>query len=1086
MRPWLLAAMCFIGLATTAAGAPGSDRTIDLSGEWDFRLDSTDVGLKENWAAAAMSAKIHLPGSLQAQGFGDEVSVNTPWVASMNDRSWYADERYARYREPGKAKVTFWLTPAKHYVGAAWYRHHVEVPADWADRRIVLRLERCHWATTLFIDGKEIGTRDSLTTAHEYDVTDAMGPGKHAIALRVDNSMIVDVGKNAHSVTDHTQTDWNGVIGRLELVSGPRAWVDDVQVYPDVRGARVRVEATVRDAMGKPLKANVVVRVRPKTQGGATAEGRVAVELLGNEARVRVEVQLGKDVRLWDEFEPNLYTAEVTLDAGRESDIKAVTFGMRQLGQEGTQFTINGRRIFVRGTLECCSFPLTGYPATDVAEWKRIIGVCKSYGLNAIRFHSWCPPEAAFDAADELGFYFQVEGPAWANVDDEKFQAYDRAECDRMLRAYGNHPSLCFLTYGNEPSGKKQKEYLASLVEHWKSTDPRHKYSSGSGWPLLEVNEFQMTPEPRVQRWGEGLKSRINALPPATTADYSDFIAKWSAPVVSHEVGQWCVYPDFKEIAKYTGFLKAGNFEIVRDGLAEHHMLEQAEDFLRASGKLQVLCYKEDIESALRTPGFAGFQLLGLQDFPGQGTALVGVLSVFWQDKGYVTGSEFRRFCSETMPLAVMAKRVFTSGENFEAVVRVAHFGPRAIQNAKPVWVLKEGERVVASGSLPVRDVPVGNELVLGKVVVPLRSVAKAAKLTFVVSLEGTPYANDWDVWVYPPATGEPATGDVKVTRDPEEATRLLSGGGKVLLALPAGRVKDDAKLGPVALGFSSIFWNTAWTRRQPPHTLGVLCDPRHPALADFPTEDHTNWQWWYLVHGTRPMILDGLATELKPVVQVIDDWVTNRKLALAFEAKVGRGRLLMTTIDLDAGAMTNPVARQFRTSVMRYMNSDAFAPRVELTAEQVVGLTKPLSMYQKLGATIRASSEQPGNEAANLLESDSTQIWHSQWKEPKAAYPHELVIELGRPVLIRGIKVLPRQDGNQNGLIRRYEVYLSDDGRQWGRPVAKGEFPRDADWKIVDWDRPVRARFVRLVALVPWNNQPYASLARFELSLAE
>ena len=132
---------------------------------------------------------------------------------------------------------------------------------------------------------------------------------------------------------------------------------------------------------------------------------------------------------------------------------------------------------------------------------------------------------------------------------------------------------------------------------------------------------------------GAGLSSRINAKPPETVSDYTESISKFDVPVISHEIGQWCVYPNFNEMKKYTGVLKPRNFEIFRETLEENQMLDQANDFLVASGKLQTLCYKEDIESALRTPGFGGFQLLDLHDFPGQGTALIGVLDPFWEEK---------------------------------------------------------------------------------------------------------------------------------------------------------------------------------------------------------------------------------------------------------------------------------------------------------------------------------------------------------------------------------------------------------------------------------------------------------------------
>jgi hypothetical protein len=224
-------------------------------------------------------------------------------------------------------------------------------------------------------------------------------------------------------------------------------------------------------------------------------------------------------------------------------------------------------------------------------------------------------------------------------------------------------------------------------------------------------------------------------------------------PVISHEIGQWCVYPDFDEIVKYRGALQAKNFEVFRDFLARAGMLHQARDFLLASGTLQALCYKEEIEAALRTPAFGGFQLLDLHDFPGQGTALVGVLDPFWNSKPYMTSSRFRRFCGPTVPLARMAKRVWTSDEQFVADVEVSHFGPNALHAATPRWSLMHDGKIVASNALTPCDVPTGALTQLGRVEARLADFTEARQLTFSVTLEAGEelFENDWDIWVYPP-----------------------------------------------------------------------------------------------------------------------------------------------------------------------------------------------------------------------------------------------------------------------------------------------------------------------------------------------
>jgi hypothetical protein len=592
-----------------------------------------------------------------------------------------------------------------------------------------------------------------------------------------------------------------------------------------------------------------------------------------------------------------------------------------------------------------------------VASWKRIIRIAKSYGLNLIRFHSYCPPEAAFIAGDELGFYFQVE-TCWANQSTtigggKPVDRWVYDETERILETYGNHPSFLFMPYGNEPGGKNSASYLAKYVAHFKALDSRRLWTSGSGWPQIPENQFDVTADPRIQHWGEGLKSRINAKPPETMTDYRDYIQARNVPVISHEIGQWCVYPNFAEMPKYTGYLKPKNFEIFRDSLDEHHLGGQARQFLLASGKLQTLCYKEDIESALRTPGMGGFELLDLHDFPGQGTALVGVLDPFWDDKGYVTATEYSRFCNSTVPLARLQKRVFTSDETLEADLEVAHFGPRPISAVTRWKLVGANGKMIAAGDFPAKTIPVDNGIPLGHIAVPLHSAITPQQCKLVVSLEERSsagnasnlkvYENDWDIWIYPPNVDtEPAT-DITIVDD-LDATALakLNAGGKVLLLIPPSRVKNT-EVNPVALGFSSIFWNTAWTGRQPPTTLGILCDPKNPALAGFPTEFHSDWQWWYLIHRASAMILDDLPADLHPTVQIVDDWVTNHRLALAFEARVARGKLMVCSIDLKNELSDDPVRRQFRSSLLNYMESKEFRPKVELKADQVRGLISPV-----------------------------------------------------------------------------------------------------------------------------------------------
>ncbi len=407
---------------------------IDLAGSWRIQLDRDDIGIVENWYQTTFpdDQTITLPGSLQAQGIGDDVTLETAWVGNIVDRSIFDDPRYAPYRQPDNIKFPSWLQPEKTYAGVAWYQREIEIPADWAGQRVTLDLERTHWETKVWLDDRSIGVNDSLSVAHAYDLGVDLTPGSHRLTVRVDNRMIVDVGGNAHGVSDHTQTNWNGIIGRLRLAAGSPVWMHNVQIFPDLAQGVARVKIDISSRLGRPITGMVeVTAISDNTEithslnpaqedfHFSALGGLAELDLSTVGGHVDVNVPLDENVLYWDEFQPALYRMTVqmtaTVDDQSYQDERTLTIGLRQIGVAGTQLTINGRPLFLRGTLECCIFPLTGYPPTDVEAWKRIVGICKAHGLNHIRFHSWCPPEAAFEAADELGFYLQVECPSWAN-----------------------------------------------------------------------------------------------------------------------------------------------------------------------------------------------------------------------------------------------------------------------------------------------------------------------------------------------------------------------------------------------------------------------------------------------------------------------------------------------------------------------------------------------------------------------------------------------------------------------------------------------------------------------------------------------
>jgi hypothetical protein len=918
------------GFLETTSFSATQNASIDLAGEWRFALDRKDEGVAANWAGVELTQKLRLPGMLSAQGQGDPVTLRTPWVGDL-PKIWTHGDKYKAYQSDDNFKMPFWLQPPLYYAGAAWYQRDFVLPQDWQGRRVVLHLERPHWETRIWIDGKEAGHCERLGTPHDYDLGSALAPGKHSLSIRIDNRMIVEVGVNSHSVSDNTQGNWNGIVGSIELRQTPLTWIDELRSTTFPKEGRLSVEVIAKGGDSGKLVASLV-----SLDGNANAALGLpsaspmiqAFQASGTLTKGRGELvfNLGDRAQVWNEFTPHRYRLTVQLESADGVDSRTEIIGFRELRTQGTRFILNGQPIYLRGTLECCIFPREGHPPTDVESWLRLMRIAKAHGLNHLRFHSWCPPEAAFEAADELGLYLQIEASSWANQGAEigsgrPLDAWIEDEAAAIVRTYGEHPSFMFFTYGNEPHGPNHAKWLADFVARWKARDPRRLYTTGSGWPIMPGSDYHSHSDPRLQQWGAGLNSRINAQEPSTDFDWSDWVGKHTdAPTVSHEIGQWCAYPNFHEIEKYTGFFKAKNFEIFREQARTNGVLDQADDFLRVSGKLQTLCYKADIEAALRTSGFGGFQLLGLYDFSGQGTALVGVLDAFWDSKGYVSAEEYRRFCGPVVPLLRLPKMVYVEGERIEAVAELSQFGASDLKG--PVlWELRQGETLLASGKLAEGETLArGGLRPLGKLDIPLSVTGRAAKLSLSLSLPQTPAKNSWDLWVYPVEHRLALPAGVRISSKLDADTQaFLKDGGSVLLLPKDASIKGDPNTGPVELGYSSIFWNTIWTLNQAPHTLGILCDPAHPALALFPTDEHTNVEWWDLLHKRHPFILTAFRS-MKPIVQVVDDWNSARKLGLVFEARVGRGRLLVCAIDLETDLAKRPAARQFKESLLHYL----------------------------------------------------------------------------------------------------------------------------------------------------------------------
>ena len=861
--------MTVLCLNTQAENQP---KHMDLSGIWQFALDRQGTMKADD----GMTETVQLPGTTDTNKKGDYTA---------------------------KSEETTHLTRPWSYKGRAWYRRTVNIPAAWKGKTVSLMLERTK-PSEVYVDGKFVGSSNDISTPQVFDLSKVLTPGSHQLAIMVDNGSGVpeQIYANSHAYTEDTQTNWNGIIGRIELSIVPYVAVSPQQV-------------------------------------------------------------------------PSIF---------KDFQIK------------GQHFYADGHPIFLRGKHDACVWPLTGHVAMDVDSWRSYLGDCAAYGLNHVRFHSWCPPEAAFVAADELGIILQPELPFWGDFNDKDtvLMQFLHKEGENILRWYGHHLSFRMFALGNELWGSIDK--MAEFIEDFRKIAPDKVYTFGSNYYLgyqgvKSGMDYFTTCRVGGEAWGNYNTHTRGSFSFADAADggminhfYPNTMMNFeegcklafpegsdqtkAVPVISHETAQFQTYPDYDEIKKYTGVLYPYNMEVFRDRLEKAGMLDQAKDFHQASGLWSLQLYKQDIEMDLRTPNMAGFQLLDLQDYPGQGSAYVGILDAFMDPKGLCTEREWRQWCAPVVPLLVADRFCFTIEDGIHAWIQVANYSGQSLNGKTLRWELTaQGVRNhVQSEVHMVPDPLCSGEIKLpskeglftaGELKIDLSSLDKPTQLQLSLCIEdteyyGVPYHNTYDLWAYPAWMDlSKLESMVTVTNELDERAIAQLEKGKSVLLMPEA---SELTVGGL---FQTDYWNYRMfktisennKKSVSPGTLGILCNPEHPIFRDFPTQMHTNWQWFPVIKESHPMMLDNTGKDYRPIVQVIDNIERNHKLGLLFEFQVGNGKLLVCMADLEK-ALSYPEGRAFYHSVLTYMTSADFAPQTKITLEDFQRLMTMPVIEGKIG----------------------------------------------------------------------------------------------------------------------------------------
>jgi hypothetical protein len=906
-----------LAICTTYFHAAKAQETMNLSGEWRIILDSLDKGEKENWAknAAAFTHKITLPSTTDLAKLGNPNTLQ-PFLGDPVIRR---------------------LTRKFSYVGAAWYQKEVTIPASWNKKSIFLQLERVIWKTQVWIDGQKVeGVQNSLVTPHHFDLSKNLTVGKHTITICVDNrkqfDVSLDVRNFAHAYTEETQSIWNGILGKIQLSAKNAVYTEGVQVRSE-NGKNVGLSLIFRNNTGKTVKKQVKFAFNNKEIVTRS------VEIQSGNPTVNIDFDLKNPLSQWDEFNPKTHEVSISTPNANGADVFKQRFGVRQLTNKNALLQINNRRLFLRGTLECAIFPQNGHPPMTKEGWYKVFKTAKSYGLNHLRFHSYCPPDAAFEAADELGFYLQVELPQWIlNFGkDAAAVGFLRKEGENILKHYGNHPSFCFLSMGNELEGDYAQ--LSELMQYLKKMDNRHLYTTttytfqkGHGQWSEPHDDFLVTQQTK-KGWVRG-QGVFNSESPDFSKDFRKSIDSLTVPLITHEIGQYAVFPKLDEIGKYQNTpFDPLNFKAVKDDLSKKGLLEFSQNFTKTGGKIAAILYKEEIERALKTKGISGIQLLDLHDFPGQGTALVGVLDAFWDSKGIIEAADFSRFCAPVVPLMRFPKAVYTNAETFNGAVEIANFSAKTLAQTAVEWSVSENNQVLFKGNLSKTDIAIGSGEPIGNIQFSLEKIIKPTCLTVKIAIPNTDYSNDWQIWVYPNDLPK-NENDVVITQNWEEAATALDKGQTVLFNPTPKNVKG------VKGAFVPVFWSPVHFPAQS-GAMGLLMNPQHKAFAHFPTQAHSDWQWWELCTQATFINID-TAKQITPLVTAMDNFVNNRKLAAVFEAKVGNGKLLMCGMDISTNLDKRLAAKQLRYSLIEYVKSADFNPSVTVEKGLIKGLLMP------------------------------------------------------------------------------------------------------------------------------------------------
>lgn len=931
-----------VGLAALPAGYAASDLSlearplINLSGEWEFKLDPLDVGRAEKWFQnkEPYERRIHVPGAWNAQG------VN---FAAKPQLLQYEEQRLTEQKALNKLGTLGVQRESERlfsvYPGPAWYRKSVTIPADWSGKIPWLIFAGVHREAEVWINRQPAGTHHSYLIPFRIDLSPYTKPGEQMqIDVRVDARRRPDVDPlmGCLDTLDFLYVTWGGLHGPVRIEATAATRIGDVFVKPQLTTETAEINVEVGGQRSERISVSAEI-VEPNGLSVASAQK----ELGPNSTSIELSVPVPK-AKLWSPKSPFLYTVGIRLMASnRVIDTRAVRFGMREFRVAGSQFLLNGQPIFLRGYGDDCIYPLTICPPSDKAEFQRRLSLARAYGFNYVRHHSWTPPVEYLEAADELGMMLQPEFPFAYRWDlpataEAKRSALEQWEAN--IRLHRNHPSIVTWCLGNELYDSF--DLAPEMYRIAKRLDPSRPVidSDGCNFKHKERDTLDFL----VVQFNEGSSIGFQDSKYNIPKDVSK-------PVVAHEMGYFVTLPQLNQFDFFQNGLRPYWLYQARNLVTSQGLEKAYPEWLKASYRLQAVSLKSNLEAARRSR-LNGTSVWLFQDYP---NCAEGVVDMFFHPKG-VPPEEFRKYNSSTVLLLETPRRNWRGGESIDLKFAVSRFEDEPTVNARLNWKISTDDETMASGGRDGLQIRAGGvqDLPASKWTVPNGGGARQATLSAELIDSNGRTENSWRIWIFPPdSTATPdksiailgfdrlseifpnarAISNYTVSTDTDLilTTQLrpgvinyLSAGGSVFLLDPEGTFPVE----------KTNFRLSSWDGGGP---SGTIFDRQHPALRYMPSEGWCDLQFYPLIQGSKSILLNSLPNRIEPLVRCIDRPTRLADRAYLFEVSVGRGKLLVSGFNF-AGAieLKDPAAAFLLNQFVRYALGPNFSPLTHLPVE--------------------------------------------------------------------------------------------------------------------------------------------------------